>query len=304
MKTVFSSDEIPHLWANQRAESGRSPGNVSFSGRVLFSYGTWIGEILQNGVFLLNSRSFSVTTSKQQSRARQAIPSGATVFHVYQTHMGDRSFSTHGETPKQTGLRVYTEHVDRAANVLAEAKSSRQPKRDRLEGEAGEILAEAQRVSNVFKLGKKVSKGTIDRLAEAKKRAERKQDAARAIALEKSRADEMARVDKWRAGEGLAWFGASSFAGAMLRVSPTNRDVIETSKGIQIARNIAASLWAFISQHRATGWRRDGEDAGKVQTLGGTVWRLDAINSEGVIAGCHRFSWAELERFVAASDLV
>ena len=39
------------------------------------------------------------------------------------------------------------------------------------------------------------------------------------------------------------------------------------------------------------GWRRNGESC-----LVG-VYQLDAITNQGIVAGCHRIAWEEVERF-------
>jgi hypothetical protein len=48
MKTILDSDQIAHFWAHARQEHGRSPSAMSFSGSVLHSYRTWIGERLKD----------------------------------------------------------------------------------------------------------------------------------------------------------------------------------------------------------------------------------------------------------------
>lgn len=76
MRNVFTNNEVPHVWAQQRQQSGRSGfGNVFFEGAALYSYGSHFltGYIMPDGVALLNSSSYSISTSKHQSRAAGAV---------------------------------------------------------------------------------------------------------------------------------------------------------------------------------------------------------------------------------------
>jgi len=75
MKTVFTNQELFHVFASGTQEHGRSAnGNVFFSGDVLYSYGTHFPlAVRYNGKMLLNADSYSVTTSKHQSYAANAL---------------------------------------------------------------------------------------------------------------------------------------------------------------------------------------------------------------------------------------
>lgn len=73
MKTVFSNAEIPHIFAAQSQEFGRNAGNSYwFEGSTLYSYrepiARFCGEIV-----IFSADSFSVTTSRHQSKARYAL---------------------------------------------------------------------------------------------------------------------------------------------------------------------------------------------------------------------------------------
>lgn len=72
-KTVFSdASEISHLWAHRSQDSARySKGNFYFEGAALYSYGSHClcGFMIGDSVALLNSDSYSVTTSKHQRMA-------------------------------------------------------------------------------------------------------------------------------------------------------------------------------------------------------------------------------------------
>lgn len=85
MKTVFKSNEIAHIWAHSGAPYGRSPGNLSFDGDAIKSYGTVIGRRIRHAgraAYVLDRARFSVSTSKSQGRVACAIPDGEKVFNV------------------------------------------------------------------------------------------------------------------------------------------------------------------------------------------------------------------------------
>lgn len=76
MATVFSNDMVAHVWAQMSQESGRSNnGQFYFEGRTLYSYGSHfvVGHIMPDGAALLNRDSYSITTSRHQSRADSAV---------------------------------------------------------------------------------------------------------------------------------------------------------------------------------------------------------------------------------------
>lgn len=67
----MNTNEVFHLWAHQAKPEGKS-GNVRFDGVDLYSYGAIIATMV-NGVVVLSDRSYSMTTSRHQSKARQAL---------------------------------------------------------------------------------------------------------------------------------------------------------------------------------------------------------------------------------------
>jgi len=75
MKTVFSNSEVCHVWAQQKQPDGRSSGgSIFFRDSSIYSYGSHFKmATFINDVVLVNSGSYSVTTSSHQSLVRRAI---------------------------------------------------------------------------------------------------------------------------------------------------------------------------------------------------------------------------------------
>ena len=66
-----------------------------------------------------------------------------------------------------------------------------------------------------------------------------------------------------------------------------------TSHGARVPIEAAERTYKFAVAKRAAGWHRNGEQ----HEIG--MYNLDAVNEQGIVAGCHRISWDEIERFAA-----
>lgn len=80
MKTVFNNAQTAHVWAQQTQDQGRSTnGNLFFRGKVIYSYGHHFPLAMfvpEYDIVLVNSDSYSVSTSKHQGYVRQTIKLG------------------------------------------------------------------------------------------------------------------------------------------------------------------------------------------------------------------------------------
>ena len=73
MKTRFSNHELPHIWASQGQEEGTG-SNLFFEGDTIYSYGKhYPAAKLFGDMVLLNSESYSNSTSKQMFIISQAV---------------------------------------------------------------------------------------------------------------------------------------------------------------------------------------------------------------------------------------
>src|SRR5579871_264701 len=71
-------------------------------------------------------------------------------------------------------------------------------------------------------------------------------------------------------------------------------DDMETSKGARVPIAEAEKAFRFCAKVRSWGWHRNGQQF----AIG--HYQLDAVNEFGVIAGCHRVAWSEVDRFAKA----
>lgn len=73
-KSVFDNDGVAHAWARGADDARSNNGNFYSNGRKLYSYGGHfvIGVRCGVGLFAMNSNSYSISTSRHQSAARNA----------------------------------------------------------------------------------------------------------------------------------------------------------------------------------------------------------------------------------------
>jgi hypothetical protein len=74
MKTVFSTNEVAHVWAQQNQDHGRNSNDTfSFCEENIYSYSTCLGWFVNPGVVILDDAHYSPTTQRHQSHIQQAL---------------------------------------------------------------------------------------------------------------------------------------------------------------------------------------------------------------------------------------
>ena len=97
-------------------------------------------------------------------------------------------------------------------------------------------------------------------------------------------------ISKWLAGERVSI--PYHIRDVYLRA---NGDEMETSKGARVPLDSARLAYRFAVSKRECGWHRNGEQCPIGQ------FQIDEIRSDYVIAGCHKVSWDEIDRFAKAN---
>jgi hypothetical protein len=292
MKTVFDSKELPHIYVHESAPMGRCSASMSFDGDSFYSYAAKIGKrIRRKGAvaYLLNRHSYSNTTSKHQGRLASAIPAGETVFRTYSTKLDDL-----------TGAELFKESLKLAAECAIKAQKARTSQAFCL-SEQARWLEQAAAVKAFY--GLKAALPDISAVVEQLKRAkatEAKREAARQAQIERDAAE---AVQRWLNGESdscpyaisRVYLRAISLDvdGGRVRVgdAKTWTTQLETSKGVRVPLSDAERAFRFAIARREKGWHRNGE------TFSVGTYQLDAVNAQGIVAGCHRIEWPEVERF-------
>lgn len=294
--------------------------------------------------YVLDRASFSKSTTKHQSRVQSAIPSAEKVFHVrcgergqrldfngktLAAHYEARAVAKAGEMPSrysriraeqyQEITRLYTEAREAlaffgygtarldlilakrqagdatAAETLklqgekmaaAKAASLKRQEKERTEnaiGHAQEFLAGQHREHPLDLQFRSEVIGLIPEPLRSEFVAAVKENNARL---------EAETVGNWRAGKNVRLPNGTP---TMLRV---DGDDMETSHGARVPMADAERTFKFVLACREKGWHRNGT----THAVG--PYQLEAVNNNGVVAGCHHVSWAEIETFAAAAGWV
>ena len=277
--------ELAHLWAHRARPSGRA-SSFYFEGDTIYSYGSHFPIARHyKGVVLMTTRGYSNTTAQHISAVRMAC-SHKSVFNVERP---DRD-------PSKADIANYKEGIEQAAMAAVLARSSKNRKLHEL----SELVIEANSFCELFGFKTRFSlptdwselKKRADKIAAAEyKREQEKQCRIEAEAQEK--------IQRWLNGEGVSipysisrvYLRARHAACESINGDQSDDMIMETSKGARVPLNEAKRAFEFCMKMRDRGWHRNGEQF-KVGS-----YQLDAIGKDGVIAGCHRISWDEIERF-------
>lgn len=282
MKTVFSNNEVAHVWARQSQENGRSSnGTIWFEGTKIYSYGRHfcMGNILPNGKVLITNRSYSNTTAKHLGTVRYAVNHKETVYcrnpeGSVTENLNDfvrqlqNELSDHTNTRKRphTRERALVNMGSIAQNVVKYAEA------------IGETIESIQSLNPdflqlyEFALNQDINKlnATLQRQREKKERLDRE------LQLE---AEKKAKKDiiKWKNGQSVY---VSNLPKVYLRI---NGDRIETSKGAQVTIRSASVLFQMIQQGK------------NIKDHVIDHYTVTGIN--GVLTiGCHKIERSEINR--------
>lgn len=279
MRTVVPSREVPHLWAHQTQATARNAnGTISFDGELCHSYRAVIGRLVRNNrgeqAVLVNSRTWSVTTSKHQSRMRGAV-SHLTSFTV--PEMG-----THPEA-HNLNLRHYRERVTLLDGAFPRART----RQDSLRDDRAAVVAEANCYCLFFDLAPAFLPGVLTE-RETQWEAERA-ERARLAAIEtekreqRERRDLAARRRRWLAGEQVdIWRHPDTF---LRLVTRDNVPTVETSRGAAVPLAHARRLFDKFSR----GILREGDKVGE--------YAVSEVGAASVRIGCHTVTVKEARRF-------
>ncbi len=234
-------------------------------------------------MILFTSKSYSVTTAKHKGIVLRAC-SHLTIFTVANP-LSD---------PSGNDVKDYKHEVEFMATKAAKA---RKPAQD-LEA-LERSVAEANLFCETFGFKTRFQMpDNLDELkAKAKASAER-EGKARAAKLAKFEAECAETVQQWLDNQAVSI--PYQYGKVLLRVKPSSDGPLsmETSKGATVPLDEAEKAFRFAMIQRKRGWHKNGEQF-KVGD-----YHLDAVNEQGVIAGCHRITWEEIERFAKAQNWI
>lgn len=279
MKTYFKSDEIAHIWAHKSAPEGNSPSAMSFNGDAFYSYGTVIARHITfrgQSAVILNESGYSSTTSEHQGIVGRSVAC-ENVFRI-----GGRM---RGDDLRPTGAQLFNYAIERAAKCQQQAKRAR-TRGPELLGAAAQWLRRAQKVAEFFGIRRRVDQETIDNFEAQCAREEKARLKKESTRQAKERAEQQEGFTAWLEGRDGPPFSRSLFP-VSFRVE--GKELVSTY-GARVPLKDARLAYRFATSRRAQGWHANGE------TCPVGNYCLDAINAQGIVAGCHRISWDEVER--------
>lgn len=359
--TFTSGSELAHAWAHQTVREGRrSDGRMYFDSdegkpkpnvervSTIYSYGrhyaagTLYRTKASGTVALLNSNSYSISTSKHMSYVRYAVS------HLPTFYVND---------PRElSGVREWY-----SRQIVAAERSARDPKTRRTMpfwNEAHELACRANSFAEVFGYSWRFvvdARYTVDELKRAEEleekalEAQKRRDAKRELAAqtratrereqlnlaliewrknpayeppyniaraegwtaedaatyqERVRAKDAAKLEEWRGGGGNGW----DLKGTYLRLDD---DTIYTSKGARFPAAHGAKAWPLIkrihdknlaSRTMPEAPRETWHANGHSIHLG--PYTITSIEPDGTVrAGCHLVPYAEIERIAELMGL-
>lgn len=289
MRTVLkNADEAIHFWANRVQEEGRA-ASVFFRGDKLYSYGLHfcIGRHLPGNVVALTSRTYSVTTSRHQRKALNAVS------HLTRVYCNDPAADVWSN-------RNAAERDLLAALASAEKPRIRQTTRDKFKSDAYHIAAAfnaylqavpgSERTMATREACETFDVSTLANYREVKVAADTERARRRAE-------DARETLAKWRAGEVLEATRLYHLPPA-LRMSSDGSEV-QTSHGARIPVSLTARLWRLVQSARMAGREIDG----CAFKIGDYVLRT--VRPDGsIVVGCHDIAYSELEHIARLLEFV
>jgi hypothetical protein len=299
MKKVFSITELPHVWASQRQDEGRTPnGSMYFYKSIIYSYGSHfpIAQIRPNGKVIMTWRSYSVSTAKHISKVRSAV-SHREIVYCYNPQLDVANNLENEGTRIQSEInilrnkrtrphtkenaRIDLESLINNARLYCEAMDTTLDKE--LDAMRLSPKESFQATYDLFKYAMDLDGFDYDKAVQERTK--------RIAKLEKKRNAELiaknkVNLEQWLQGANNSWLLNDRFTPMLLRVSADGTQV-ETTKGAKVSYDSAKSLYMAIqSGAEVRGFQIDG---------------YKVISNEGALKiGCHDIPQVEVERF--ASD--
>lgn len=283
----MNNKEVAHIWANKSRPSA-SGSHFYFDGDAIYSYGSHFPIARHfKGFVLFTGRSHSVTTSRHKGIVRNASH-----------HLTSFTVSDVMSDPSSKDVQEYGEQIK---SLSINADKARNP------DNALRILTEAVSEANLFceSFGFKTRFTMPDNLDELKAKArasEERERQSKAIKQAKLESESGETIQQWLAGEmvtvphfiGTVYLRQYKISEADTNIGKGGVFGMETSKGARVPLSEAQKAFQFAVAMRARGWHRNGDNF----QVGD--YHLDAINEQGVVAGCHCIAWPEIERFAKA----
>jgi len=290
MKTVFRNhSEVTHVWAQQNQSNGKC-GNVFFEGPSIFSYAHHfeIARFVTPQIVFMNSRSYSNSTSRHQSYVRGAIAENKIVFTV-------PSMTDHNEN-----VRHYFDEIKEEIEAFSRRRTMINSTIEKIRNKIKElnkyavyfvqeitpennraIVAMFENVElypTAFEIDKARKREAV--LTESNKhKFERKQ----------AREEERRKLEATKQEKYLAeWLKGENGYYPMHYIEPIRlrlrEGVVQTTRGAEVPIKFCERFWKKLHAKE----NLIGLELGH--------YRIDAIDDQTLVAGCHKIPMSEIRR--------
>ena len=301
MKTKFSNSELSHVWANQTQTHGKG-SNMFFEHGTIYSYGYHfkLAQFVNNKegekCILINSSSYSNTTSKHQSLVWRAIPQNIPFFRVVSFFNDiDASSTAHKEN-----LTHYINEAERLQGLTIRANKLKMGYLDQFTNEIdifikytlffglhdlekfnpilGKGLTLKERYETLISWAKDYTnseelKKWQEKQKENKKKAEIKAKERAKITIEQFRNFQISSIYQ-NIGHYILRFNKET-------------DNVETSGGVKMAKDLFLSYYQRLINNQLI----KGQHVDR--------YTFNGVDGEIVSVGCHKIPMTEIKNIVA-----
>lgn len=301
MKTKFSNSELSHVWANQTQTHGKG-SNMFFEHGTIYSYGYHfkLAQFVNNKegekCVLINSSSYSNTTSKHQSLVWRAIPQNIPFFRVVSFFNDiDASSTAHKEN-----LTHYINEAERLQGLTIRANKLKMGYLDQFTNEIdifikytlffglhdlekfnpilGKGLTLKERYETLISWAKDYTnseelKKWQEKQKENKKKAEIKAKERAKITIEQFRNFQISSIYQ-NIGHYILRFNKET-------------DNVETSGGVKMAKDLFLSYYQRLINNQLI----KGQHVDR--------YTFNGVDGEIVSVGCHKIPMTEIKNIVA-----
>jgi hypothetical protein len=288
MKTKYSSNsELSHVWANDPDSSiYKSANSMSCHYGVLYSYATAIAHLVsERNTVIINTASYSNSTSKHQNHARSASNHFDTIF----LDIPKMNLNTlvYGQRDFEALILKHCE--DKAAKLLVKASRAR-IRAGIYYSEAIFIYENLNKYAQLLNLN--YSMPDLSTIQAQAIEADKKAKELAKIAQAKRIKEQAEALENWRAGLDVRNF----FEVTALRIKD---DEIQTTRGARIPVDHAVKFWGLIKS-----WHEKGvsyvKDHHSIHLGNYTV---NSFKDDTLIVGCHSIPYSEIESIASQLHL-
>ena len=302
----MNNDQVAHLWANQSKPHAKG-SNFYFNGATIYSYGRHFpvatlvplkvidgGKTTERNIVLFNRESYSVSTQRHQSIARQAVN------HLETFEWDAPSFGRDLTVDRTSVKKAFEAYRKQSEESMLKASRARTYKDLHLR-DAHSAIEKANRLLVLFRKDlpyvrklKPLDDTSIERLNELAKAKRRKEIQANRK-LEQAWIDH--ETDSLPRGHRYLLRTRQRMIITEAGNAPTIGEPkeVETSHGARIPMDDAKTFYKAISRFRATPEQCPSIDV--------SHFRLNKLSSQGARIGCHFLAWSVMDQFAQSIGL-